>query len=93
MKKVLVIVMAILILASFSAFSSALSPRKGDVDNDGIVTASDARFILRYSVGLGEEDGVINKENFTNADIDCNRVIEPEDARLVLRSSVGLPIV
>lgn len=58
----------------------------GDVDNDGRVTASDARKILRYSVAL--ED--ISKDNIAYADIDLNGQVTAADARLALRASVSL---
>lgn len=68
--------------------------RLGDVDNDGHVTAGDARLVLRYSVGLGETDKVIVSDpedlSFKAADFDGNGTIDAGDARLVLRQSVGL---
>lgn len=66
----------------------------GDADNDGNVTAGDARLVLRYSVGLGETDRVIVSDpedpSFKAADFDGNGTIDAGDARLVLRQSVGL---
>ena len=32
-----------------------------DVDNDGEITANDALAVLRYSVGMADADGPINK--------------------------------
>lgn len=58
----------------------------GDVDGDGILSSSDARIILRMSVGL--ED--ITEELFSVADINSDGVISSEDARLSLRLSIGI---
>ena len=54
----------------------------GDVDGDGKVTASDARLILRASVGLEKVDTNI-------ADIDRDGKVTAADSRLALRESVG----
>ncbi len=53
----------------------------GDVDNNGAVTAADARLVLRYASQL---------ENFTVrqkvlADADGDAVVEAEDARAIQR--------
>ena len=61
-----------------------------DIDGDGKLTPADARFVLRYSVGLGKYDKVITFSNYHLADADKNGVIEPADARLILRLAVGL---
>lgn len=58
----------------------------GDIDNDGNVTASDARVILRTSVSL--ED--FHENRLAYADMDYNGVISAADARLALRTSVSL---
>lgn len=60
----------------------------GDVDGNGAVSAADARFALRASVGLenfSPEDAV-----YLAADVDSNAKITASDARLILRASVGL---
>lgn len=54
----------------------------GDVDDDGEITAADARLALRMSVGLEE---VIRR-----ADIDVDGSVSAADARQLLRISVGL---
>lgn len=74
------------------------TPRKaaglGDVDADGAVTTADARFVLRYAVGLGNFDKVISNcctdASFKAADYDKNGKIEAADARMTLRAAVGL---
>ncbi len=69
---------------------SQIIPRDkpGDVDFDGKITAADARFTLRASVGLEKcEKG---SKEFMAADADRNNTISAADARLILRASVGL---
>lgn len=63
----------------------------GDVDGDGKVTTADARYILRYAVGLGNYDKVITALTVEFADFDGNKTVEPADARMALRAAVGLP--
>lgn len=60
---------------------------KGDADNNGNVTASDARFVLRCSVGLEEYDDKLLKV----CDMNFDNKLTAADARTVLRLSVGLP--
>lgn len=59
------------------------APEKGDVDYDRKITASDARLILRASVGLEELSQYF-------ADVDGDGKITASDARIILRKSVGL---
>ncbi len=58
----------------------------GDADSDGAVTASDARTILRASVGLD----TLPLSIVAYADSDCDGAISASDARYALRTSVGL---
>ena len=58
----------------------------GDTDNNGIITSSDARLVLRASVGLE----ALTEEQMLAADTDNNKVITAADARTILRASVGL---
>lgn len=58
----------------------------GDTDADGIVTASDARTILRAAVGLE----TLSLTNIPYADADYDGTVSASDARHALRSSVGL---
>jgi len=58
----------------------------GDIDGDNTISSSDARLVLRASVGL---------ETFTEeikalADVDKDGTVSSFDARLILRASVGL---
>lgn len=65
---------------------AGISAVRGDMDNDGKITASDARIVLRASVGLEN----LSEEQAKTADYDYNGKITAADARLVLRRSVGL---
>lgn len=56
---------------------------KGDADGDGQITSSDARLILRASVGLEEIPLEV-------ADVDGDGKITSADSREVMRQSVGL---
>ena len=59
---------------------------KGDVNNDGVVTAEDARMILRHSAGLEK----LYLDEYLRADFNGDDSVTAEDARLVLRKSAGL---
>ena len=59
---------------------------RGDADGDGAVTSADARTVLRFSVGLDENNGQVE----TVADADLNGEVDASDARSLLRVSVGL---
>ncbi len=60
--------------------------RKGDVDGDGKITASDARLCLRASVALE----VLTEAQNVAADVNNSFDITSADARNILRTSVGL---
>lgn len=59
---------------------------KGDVNFDGIITAADARIILRHSSGLE----ILYLEQYLIADYNGDNDITAADARLVLRKAAGL---
>ena len=61
----------------------------GDVDNDGEITAADARLALRGSVGLEE----VTDAFLARADVDKSGAVEASDARTILRASVGLDTI
>lgn len=84
MKKCLCAILCICFIFVLCPMSSAAL--KGDVDNDGKITASDARYILRLSVKL-EKAGY---EMSLLADADYNGSITAADSRKVLRLSVGI---
>ncbi len=60
----------------------------GDADASGDVTAADARFVLRVSVGL--EEALPESELFAACDFDGDGEVTAGDARAVLRLAVGL---
>lgn len=59
---------------------------RGDVDADGVVTATDARFVLRASVKLETP----TEEQIRIGDLDKSGALEAGDARTVLRIAVKL---
>ncbi len=68
------------------AVSGEGSSFKGDVDNDGTITSSDALSILRASVNLEK----FNAAKKATADIDGDDIITSFDALMVLRMSIDL---
>jgi hypothetical protein len=61
--------------------------RRGDVDNDGLLTAQDAMTIQQAVVGFQPPPG---RTLYPNGDANCDGVLSSVDAMLVLRSAVGL---
>lgn len=59
---------------------------RGDVDGDGVLTAVDARLILRAASGLVYMSDI----SWKAADYDGDNMITAVDARIVLRFSAGL---
>lgn len=87
-KFLLVIVCFCVCLQSFFIFPiAAKETLYGDINCDGILTAADAREILRISVGF-ESIGIAD---MLAADIDNDGVVGASDARIALRLSIGLP--
>ena len=60
--------------------------RACDVDGNGVISASDARIILRASVNLEQ----LSENQKVAADINKDYIVSAFDARYVLRFSVGL---
>lgn len=58
----------------------------GDVDMDGVVTATDARLTLRATVWLE----TLTYEQHLRADIVKDAAVSAEDARMILRTAAGL---
>ncbi|MCR5041139.1 MAG: hypothetical protein K6C36_03425 [Clostridia bacterium] len=58
----------------------------GDVIFDHVVTAGDAREVLRYSLELEIPDTYLK---YALADIDCDGTVTAADARLTLRTALG----
>lgn len=74
------------IIIAFSCMTMSFALYKGDVDQNGEITAVDARMILRAVAGLDVLDE--NQKNI--ADVDGNGDIGATDARCVLRIVAGL---
>ncbi|MBE6813679.1 MAG: hypothetical protein E7523_12480 [Ruminococcaceae bacterium] len=67
----------------------------GDVNNDGAVTADDARLTLRYVVYLEDDEDIIrlcgeDYEYQFAMDVNRDGRLDSADARLILRMAVGL---
>lgn len=58
----------------------------GDADGNGKITAADARYSLRASVGLE----TVTEELLALLDVNKDKAVTAADARLILRASVGL---
>lgn len=58
----------------------------GDADRDGVVSAADARAVLRAAVGLE----TLDSEQMKRADLDGDGILTADEARSILRASVGL---
>lgn len=91
MKKALIFLLSVTMLLGTGILSVPVavgaSARLGDVDNDGWVTAADARLCLRYAVFLEDLD----KESSHAANVDGDEYVSAADAREILRFAVGLP--
>ncbi len=85
-KRILSILMAVLLILSVVPVNLAFAAKAGDVNNDGKITAADARTALRASVKLENLDEAQTKA----ADVDGKAGVTAADARLILRASVGL---
>lgn len=60
--------------------------RRGDVNDDGVVTVEDARLAL----GAAAKKITLSTEDFAAADVDGNGVVSVADVVAILRLSVGL---
>ena len=67
---------------------TAAAYKPGDVDGNGEIEVTDARYALRAAVGL--ENYEPGSAQFLAADTDGNGEIEVSDARNILRAAVGL---
>ena len=73
-------------LAVYSGGFSANASLVGDINGDGIISAEDAREILRLCVGVAP---MTDKMKLL-ADLDRDGTVGAEDARLALRLAIGL---
>ena len=79
---------AVLLIAEIFT-TTALVARKGDIDNDGTITVSDARLALRFAVKLDKPTEI---QKYC-ADIDGTKRISVADARTILRAAVKLQTI
>ncbi len=75
-----------LIVSAFSSDIKVVVSIPGDVDNDGFVTAKDARLTLRHSAGLEK----IDDRFLISADVNNDSKVNAADARLILRCAAKL---
>lgn len=88
-KQLIAAVLTASLLLSFCfTASAALSYKFGDIDEDGSITAGDARMALRYSVALE----YYTKGHLILGDTDSDGKITASDARNILRYSVALDV-
>ena len=86
MKKSICLLLSVFLCAA--ALLPAGAAVRGDVDRDGVLSASDARLALRQSVEL--ETYLPGSLRFQAADADGNGEVTAGDARTLLRRAVGL---
>lgn len=90
MKRILCVFLSLITLTGICILHFpvyAASKRVGDVDDDGWITAADARLCLRFSVGLEELDFLSQEA----CDTDGDWLVTASDARNILRFAVGYP--
>lgn len=93
-KKIIILIVVFVVTCNSAIFPDVAfakenindTERFGDVTGDGIINSSDARSLLRCSVGLEE----ITDEILLYGDFTLDGNITAEDARTALRVSVGL---
>lgn len=86
-KIITLIISVSLILSSFCLLANAASWSLGDVNGDGRITASDARYALRISANLEKNAGENTRKA---ADANGDGRVTASDARQILRWSAGL---
>lgn len=89
MKKLLSLALALILCLSSIFILSASAQIMGDVNNDGLIQASDARLALRASVGLEKLSVPAQRA----ADVDYDKSVKATDARIILRASVNLETI
>lgn len=71
------------VVTALYRYAGALAP--GDVDGDGIVSMTDAVYVLRYALGLMQPG-----EHAMNGDMNGNGRLDVADAVLIVRIAIGL---
>ena len=85
-KLISIILAAAIICSSFVVFANADSKMLGDINEDGEITASDARTVLRVSA----EMETLPEEKLVYADVNFDGEITASDARAILRASAEI---
>ncbi len=85
-KLISIILAAAIICSSFVVFANADSKMLGDINEDGEITASDARTVLRVSA----EMETLPDEKLVYADVNFDGEITASDARAILRASAEI---
>ena len=78
----IIIAVALCFMMSVTAFAAMA----GDIDNNGKISASDARKVLRHSAGIE----LLSEDGMKAADVDNNGKITASDARKIMREAAGL---
>ncbi len=89
MKKYFSLFLALVMLVTaipFAALTASAADVKGDGNDDGQVTAVDARIALQYVAGLT----TLDEEKLDLLDMDNNGKVTAIDARMILRQVAGL---
>ncbi|MCR5040597.1 MAG: hypothetical protein K6C36_00705 [Clostridia bacterium] len=87
MKRYCALFLAVIVILSVSVFSGAASLKVGDADFDLEITAEDARFALRLSIGL---EPSVSDAVLLVCDADGDGELTSYDSRLILRSALKL---
>lgn len=74
------------ITSAFSAEITVVDVMPGDVNGDSLITAADARLVLRYSAKIEE----LTADGLLAADVNKDGVVNASDARYILRCSANL---
>ena len=74
------------IVTDFSEDITVIAVKKGDVNNDGNVTAGDARLVLRHAASIEK----LEDKYLSAADMNDDGKINSADARLVLRKAANI---
>ncbi len=86
MKKIISVLLATVIMASSVVMAFAKPIIKGDTNNDGIVSAVDAKSILNVVAG----EKIVTNNEIALYDVDENGLVTAVDARMVLKIVAGL---
>lgn len=87
-KLISAIISVLLICSVASIFAFASSSMLGDINNDGYVTAADARLALRAAAKLD----VLEADALKAADVNFDTKVTAADARLILRVAAKLDV-